>query len=256
MSVVFDAYAVYYDLLYQDKDYNTEIEFVDNLLAKHLVPKGGALLELGSGTGKHAEGFAKLGYMLHGVDMSPAMVEAANARKPVDLSEQMVFAVGDVRNVRVDKQFDAAISLFHVASYQITNTDLCAMFQTAAVHLKPGGVFLFDCWYGPAVLTDRPVVRVKRMHNDTVEVLRIAEPLMHPNENIVDVNYTVQVKQKGDERVNELREKHSMRYLFAPEVELLLGLAGMRLVERVEWLTGRQTGFESWAATFVAIKEK
>jgi len=254
MNKNFDSYSAYYDLLYRDKDYSAETQFVHALLAKHGVPVRGDLLELGCGTGKHAERFARLGYGLHGVDMSPAMVEAANARTPADVAEQLEFAVGDVRNVRLGKPFDAVISLFHVASYQITNADLGAMFKTAVAHLKPGGVFLFDCWYGPAVLTDRPVVRIKRMYNDDVEVLRIAEPVMHPNENIVDVNYTVLVRQKGVEQVSELRETHRMRYLFAPEVDLLLGQAGMRLVERMEWLSGKPTGFESWAATFVAVR--
>lgn len=255
MSAVFDAYAAYYDLLYQDKDYSAETQFVHDQLVKYGVPEKASLLELGCGTGKHAEGFARLGYRLRGVDMSQAMVNVANARKPADVAGQLEFAVGDVRDVRVDKSFDAVISLFHVASYQTTNTDLSSMFQTAAAHLKPGGVFLFDCWYGPAVLTDRPVMRVKRMHNEAIEVLRIAEPIMHVNENVVDVNYTVQVKKKGDERVFELHEKHSMRYLFTPEVELLLAQAGMRQVARVQWLTGKPTGFDSWAATFIAMKE-
>lgn len=250
----FDSYSAYYDLLYRDKDYSAETQFVHALLAKHGVSVRRNLLELGCGTGKHAEGLARLGYGLHGVDMSPAMVNAANARKPADVAERLKFAVGDVRDVRVGKPFDAVISLFHVASYQTTNADLGAMFQTAAAHLKPGGVFLFDCWYGPAVLTDRPAVRIKRMYNDDVEVLRIAEPVMHSNENVVDVNYTVLIKQKGVEQVSELRETHRMRYLFAPEVDLLLGQAGMRLVEQVEWLSGKPTGFESWAATFVAVR--
>jgi SAM-dependent methyltransferase len=254
MKGVFDVYAAYYDLLYQDKDYRAETQFVHVLLAKHGVRTGGKLLELGCGTGKHADAFARLAYRLQGVDLSPAMVEAANAGKRADVAEQLKFSVGDVRAVRMDQKFDAVISLFHVASYQITNADLRAMFQTAAEHLKPGGVFLFDCWYGPAVLADRPAVRIKRMHNDAIEVLRIAEPVMHPNENVVDVNYTVQVKQSGQERVSEFREQHRMRYLFAPEVELLLLQSGMRQLELVDSSTGKPTGFESWAATFVAVK--
>lgn len=253
MTRVFDAYAAYYDLLYKDKDYLGEAQFVRDLLSKNGAAVG-SILELGCGTGKHAEHLARLGYGVHGVDVSSAMVTAANVRKPADVAERLEFALGDVRDVRMGKPFDAVISLFHVASYQTTNADLGAMFTTAAAHLKPGGVFLFDCWYGPAVLTDRPVVRIKRMYNDDAEVLRIAEPVMHPNENIVDVNYTVLVRQKGMEQVSELRETHRMRYLFAPEVELLLGQAGMRLVERMEWLSGKTTGFESWAATFVAVR--
>jgi len=254
MSGVFDAYASYYDLLYQDKDYNAEATFVHNLLAKHGVPARGCLLELGCGTGKHADCFARLGYTILGVDMSPGMVTAANARKTADVAKQLQFEVGDVRDVRLDQLFDAVISLFHVASYQITNADLMAMFKTAATHLKPGGVILVDCWYGPAVLTDRPVVRVKRMSNATVEILRIAEPVMYPNENRVDVNYTVQVKQKEGGRLIELAEKHSIRYLFSPEVELMLELAGFSKVNRHGWMTENTTGFDSWTATFVGVK--
>lgn len=256
MSAVFDAYAAYYDLLYHDKNYQTESDFVHAQMTRHGVPTGGQILELGCGTGKHAECFARMGYTLHGVDMSPPMIDAANARKPADVAAQLKFTVGDVRDVRVAKQYDAVISLFHVASYQTTNTDLVAMFRTAEAHLKPGGVFLFDCWYGPAVLTDRPVVRVKRMSNETFDVMRIAEPVIYPNENKVDVNYTVQVKKKGAERVGEFSELHSMRYLFTPEVAMLLSQSGMNLVENLEWVTGCTSGFGSWTVTFIATKCK
>lgn len=253
MTRVFDAYAAYYDLLYKDKDYFGEAQFVLDLLNKHGIGTG-KILELGCGTGKHAEHLARLGYGVHGVDMSLAMVESANARKPAEFFDRLKFEVGDVRTAKVDGEFDAVISLFHVASYQIHNEDIAAMFRTAAAHLKAGGLFIFDCWYGPAVLTDRPTVRVKRMQGDTFDVLRLAEPAMHPNENVVDVNYTVQVTNKSDGRVTQFQETHRMRYLFAPEVQLFLELAGMRQVLMAEWLTGAVTGFDTWAATFVAVK--
>jgi len=251
MSEIFDGYAAYYDLLYQNKDYIAETHFVHKLLAKHGVPSKGELLELGCGTGKHAKGFAQLGYRLHGVDLSPAMVDTANARKPDDLVEKLSFAVGDVRDVRLGRKFDAVISLFHVVSYQITNIDLNAMFQTAADHLKPGGLFLFDCWYGPAVLSDKPEVRIKRMSDAKIVVLRIAEPVIHSNKNVVDVNYTVQVTNAQGE-MSTLIEKHQMRYLFSPEIDFLLENNGLKRVELVEWLTGNETGFKTWSATFVA----
>jgi SAM-dependent methyltransferase len=254
MNNIFDAYAEYYDLLYQEKGYEEEANYVHRLLVKHGVPAQGCLLELGCGTGKHADNFARLGYSVHGVDISPAMVQSANAAKQVDVAEQLQFSVGDARYVRVPRLFDAVVSLFHVTSYQTSNADLIAVFQTAAEHLKPGGVFIFDCWYGPAVLTDRPVVRVKRLHNERVELIRIAEPDMYPNENIVDVNYTVQVKKRGEEQVTSITEKHRIRYLFAPEVELMLNMVGLRQLERLKWLTENSTGFDSWFVLFSAVK--
>lgn len=255
MNSVFDAYAAYYDLLYKDKDYSTETHFVHELLVKHGVRENASLLELGCGTGMHAEEFARLAYRVHGVDLSPKMVEAANSRKLKEFVKQLEFAVGDLRTLDTGKTFDAVVSLFHVASYQITNVDISAMFKTAAKHLKPDGVFLFDCWYGPAVLTNRPVARTKRIGDGKIQVLRTAEPVMHPNENVVDVNYTVKVMGEGNEPVSEFHEKHRMRYLFSPEIELMLNLAGMRLVDCVEWLTADAPGFESWTATFVAAKD-
>ncbi|SVD34452.1 uncharacterized protein METZ01_LOCUS387306, partial [marine metagenome] len=204
-------------MLYQDKDYKREAKYIASLLGKNDITNG-SILELGSGTGKHAEEFAKMGFSVHGVDLSPEMVKQANQRGKNDFVNQLYFEIGDVRSFKIDKKFDAVISLFHVISYQLKNEDILAFFNTAAKHLKPNGVFIFDFWYGPGVLTDPPAVRQKRLENKDIEVLRIAEPVMYPNENVVDVNYCVHIKQKESGKVSELNETHKMRYLFIPEI--------------------------------------
>ena len=254
MSPVFDAYAAYYDLLYRDKDYAGEATFVCDLLHQYGITSG-SLLELGCGTGKHAEYLARLGYGIHGVDMSTAMIESARSRIPIELKEQLSFEVGDVRSVRVDCKFDAVISLFHVASYQTGNRDISAMFATAAEHLNPGGLFIFDFWYGPAVLTDRPAVRVKRMASDLFDVLRVAEPIMQPNNNIVEVNYIVLVFNHSDQRVKRINETHRMRYFFSPELRFLLEHTGFNVCAEVEWMTGMTMGFDTWSGVIVVIKQ-
>jgi len=50
-----DIYSQYYDLLYQDKDYVGEVKYVDNLIAKFSEGKSKTILDMGCGTGKHAE---------------------------------------------------------------------------------------------------------------------------------------------------------------------------------------------------------
>lgn len=255
MSQVFDAYAAYYDLLYRDKDYAAEAAFVGDLLQQHGGITSGSLLELGCGTGKHAEYLARLGYRIHGVDMSTAMIQSARSRIPADLKEQLSFEVGDVRTVRVGYKFDAVLSLFHVASYQTGNRDISAMFATAAEHLNPGGLFIFDFWYGPAVLTDRPIVRVKRMASDLFDVLRVAEPVMQPNDNIVEVNYTVFVINRSNQRVERINETHRMRYFFSPELHFLLEHTGFNVCAEVEWMTEMVMGLDTWSGVFVAVKQ-
>lgn len=251
MSQVFDAYATYYDLLYQDKDYVAEARFVHSILESQGVKKG-RLLELGCGTGKHAEQLARLGHSVHGIDLSPTMIQVANMRKPEDLDEKLVFEVGDARIVRPKGKFDAVISLFHVVSYQTTNVDLSAMFNTVSAHLNVGGIFIFDCWYGPAVLATTPTVRVKRMSGNGYQVLRVAEPVIHPNENVVDVNYQILVTQEDSQTTQNIQETHRMRYLFLPEISNIMSMSDLDLVRACEWGTGIELGFGTWCATIVA----
>ena len=253
---VFDAYAAYYDLLYRDKDYAGEAAYVHGLLQRH-APGAHDILELGCGTGGHAVELARCGYNVTGVDMSSAMVERAQART-AGLPQEMFsgpasrpgFSQGDLRDYRADRRYDAVLALFHVMSYQTSNADLRAAMQTVAANLEPKGIFVFDCWYGPGVLTDPPVTRVRRLSGDGVAITRIAEPAHLPNENRVDVHYEVLVEgPAGNERIHET---HPMRYLFVPEVDLLLEGAGLHRLAVEEWVTGAAPTMATWNACFVA----
>jgi SAM-dependent methyltransferase len=251
---VFGDYARYYNLLYRDKDYQAEAEFVHELLKKY-APTTKSILELGCGTGKHAEQLVKWGYEVCGVDLSADMLAQAEARSqhlPPEQSAQLEFHQGDIRNFRLHRQFDAVISLFHVFSYQTTNQDLQAAFATAKAHLKPGGVLIFDCWYGPGVLSDRPTVRVKRLDDEEINVTRIAEPLLNVNENLVTVNYQVLIKNSTTQQTSELQESHQMRYLFKPEIDLLLQYYQLELIAYGEWMTNRIPNDKTWNIYAVA----
>lgn len=256
MSKVFDSYARYYDLLYRDKDYAAEAEYVASHITKH-APNAKRILELGCGTGAHAEHLARMGYTVHGVDMSEAMLARAAERKatlPADVSARLSFSLGDVRAVRTGETYDAVISLFHVMSYQTANDDLKAAFATAAEHLLSGGVFLFDFWYGPAVLTQKPGVRVRRLEDDEIKVTRIAEPVMHENMNVVDVNYTVFIEEKTTGKVQQVKETHAMRYLFLPEMRVFsAGRFNMPLSHA--WMSNEQLSVDAWAGFQLLLRD-
>ena len=250
---VFNAYSRYYDLLYRDKDYAGEAQYVRELIVQN-APHACSVLDLGCGTGRHDLLLAQLGYQVTGVDRSEEMLAVAASRlssHPGHLPS-VAFVHGDIRTVRLGRTFDAVVSLFHVMSYQTGNDDLAAAVATARAHLSPGGVFIFDCWYGPAVLTDRPAVRVKRLEDESIVVTRIAEPALHENDNQVEVDYQVFIRSKETGMVNELHETHRMRYLFHPEVSCFLEEAGMEIVSAGEWLTGRRPGFDTWGVCYVA----
>jgi SAM-dependent methyltransferase len=243
---VFGEYSRYYDLLYADKDYAGEAAYVAKLI-RAVRPAAQSILDLGCGTGRHARELAALGFTVTGVDRSAEMVAVARGIP----AENVSFFEGDIGTVRLGRRFDVVSSLFHVFSYQTTNAALSAAFATARAHLDEGGLLIFDVWYGPAVLSDRPAVRVKRLGDDDLEIVRVAEPTLQADRNTVDVDFEVLIRDRRTGATSRITEQHSMRYLFGPEVEAFAAAAGMKLLRSEEWLTGKPPSFDTWGVVFV-----
>ena len=232
--MVFNAYAAYYDLLYKEKDYQAEAEYIHRLIQQN-CPGAKTILELGCGTGQHAIEFSRLGYQVVGVDLSAEMVARANGKNISNAH----FECGDIRNVRLDAKYDVIVSLFHVMSYQTENKDLSDVFKTAQKHLNPNGVFIFDCWYGPGFLTDLPATRQKEIESANIHVHRTSTSQIDYHNNTVDVHFEVSVKHKESKEEDIIRETHKMRYLFIPELHFFA--EPMKLVGVYDWLSEELT---------------
>ena len=236
---MFDSYSRYYDRLYRDKDYRGETDAIVRRLKRRGVTRGN-LLEFGSGTGKHGRLLAAAGYQVHGIERNADMAALAAQ------GNGFTCEPGDIRTTRVGQRFDAVLSLFHVISYQTTNADLHAVFARSAEHLAPGGLFLFDCWYSPAVYAQRPSVRVKRMADEDVEIVRLAEPVIHANENRVDVRYTLFATDRASGAIQTLQVTHPMRHFSLPELDLLAQAHGFTRIDAGELLTGDEPSESTW----------
>lgn len=244
---VFNTYSRYYDLLYYDKDYAAEVEYIDRLLQRHGVT-GSELLEFGSGTGKHGRLLAQRGYHVTGIERSADMVALAEQTGGFQCQ------VGDIATVKLGRTFDALLSLFHVISYQVCNEAVQAVFARAAEHLLPGCLFIFDVWYSPAVYAQRPSVRVKRLVGDGLHMTRIAEPQNYPNENRVNVNYQIFAQQQASNKMEILSESHPMRHFSLPELDLFAQMSGFERVGAEEFLTGNTPSEETWGVCIVMRK--
>lgn len=243
----FNAYSTYYDLLYHDKDYEAEVEYITNLLHRFGF-KGFDILEFGSGTGKHGRLFAQRGYQVTGIELSAEMV-AKSETIPGFSCQQ-----GDICSLKLGRTFDAVLSLFHVVSYQTTNEAVQAVFARAAEHLEVGGLFIFDVWYSPAVYYQKPEIRVKRISDEAIEITRIAEPILYPNENRVDVNYTIFACDLVSGAVETMTEMHPMRHFSLPELDMLAWISGFEIVGAEEFLTGNKPSEESWGVCLILRK--
>jgi len=247
-----NLYSQYYDLLYKDKDYMKEVEFITTSIKNH-NPNAKSILDLGCGTGKHAELFCSKNYSVHGVDLSKDMLDIAKERR-IGKENKLNFTHSNIQNLELNKRFDVVVSLFHVMSYQNSNEELIKAFKVAKEHLKDDGIFIFDFWYGPAVLTDLPTARVRRLENDKIKITRIAEPIIHCQENIVDVNYDIFIEDKITENIIKKKELHKMRYFFDTELEIICEKVGFKIERKLEWLSEKTPSFNSWNVVWIVKK--
>jgi SAM-dependent methyltransferase len=91
------------------------------------------VLELGSGGGNNAS-HLKREFKLTLVDPSERMLEMSRALNP-----ECIHIPGDMRTVRLGRAFDA-VFIHDAVDYMTTEADLRAALETAAIHLRPGGV--------------------------------------------------------------------------------------------------------------------
>lgn len=251
--MVFDEYAKYYDLLYRDKDYDAEAEYINQLIRRH-YSSANTILDLGCGTGKHAELLTEKGYYVHGIDVSDGMLKQAFKR--AERNDNLKFSLSNIQDFNLGKKFDVITALFHVMSYQESDEKVNKVLKNAYNHLHENGILVFDCWYGPAVLTEKPEVRVKRLENDEIVVTRIAEPLMRENDNIVEVNYDIFIKNKKSKNFIELRENHIMRYFFKNEIDRFLINSDFKFIECFEFMSNKEIGKCTWGVCVVCKKLK
>jgi len=252
---VFQRYSAYYDLLYRDKDYAAEAAYIGQTL-RAASPRLRSVLELGSGTGKHGRLLAALGLEVFGVERSAHMVEQARrAVAQTGVAGSFACTMGDARTVALGRTFDSVISLFHVVSYQTTNEEVLQTFATAHKHVEEGGFFFFDCWHGPAVLRERPVVRVKRVEDESTRLTRIAEPVLDSNACTVTVNYTVIAEGKQSGHVETFGESHHMRYFFPTEISLIAAQVGFTRRKSEEFLTRCPPSEHTWGGRVPDAKD-
>lgn len=115
-------YALAYDYLYKDKDYEKECDFIGRVFKK-FSGRVETILDLGCGTGGHALILAKRGYEVLGVDCSQEMLDIA-ITKAGKRNLSIEFIRDDITDIRLHRKFDAVISMFAVMSYQTTNSAL------------------------------------------------------------------------------------------------------------------------------------
>jgi SAM-dependent methyltransferase len=133
---LYDELSEWFPLLSPPEEYAEEAELYRRVLTETLGSPPREVLELGSGAGSNAS-HMKAAFRMLLVDKSPGMLAVSRALNP-----DCEHVEGDMRNVRLGRQFDA-VFVHDAVMYLTSESDLAAAMATAFVHCRPGGVVLF-----------------------------------------------------------------------------------------------------------------
>ena len=130
----------YYHLLYQHRDEEEALQFI-NTLINYLKPqKGSAMVDVACGKGRHSKALADMGFDVTGIDLSAASIEEALQ----DEDEHLHFYQHDMRLPFWINYFHYAFNFFTSFGYFKTRREHDNAIRTIAQSLVPGGIFVID----------------------------------------------------------------------------------------------------------------
>lgn len=125
------------------KDYPREAAFLDEVFRRHGTGIA-RVLDIACGPGHHILELARLGYACCAADIDPEMLQevqhsAASRGLSVDT------CAVDIRDLRLNERFDAALNLFYSFQNVLFSTDEQRhFFRNVAASLRPGGLFVIE----------------------------------------------------------------------------------------------------------------
>jgi SAM-dependent methyltransferase len=135
-----DVIARFYDAVYAHVRDGVDNEWYLDRMAR----AGGAVLEIGVGTGRLFAEARRRGLDVWGIDVSPAMIERCREKlAPVDRERVQV---ADAVSFQTDRRFALVCAPFRVLSHVYDAADQLRLLDTVHDCLQPGGAFLFDLY--------------------------------------------------------------------------------------------------------------
>lgn len=223
-SSQFDAYAAFYDLLYKDKNYKGEAEYISKLINRFLKKDKAetSVLDLACGTGKHLFELASEGYgSLSGSDISSSMIEIARKNATAKGKNVTFYNHSFQESDKISSRFDIVLSMFSAFNYLTTYADQSKTLNNISTLLNHGGLFIFDYWNGCAVTEMYSPVKVLRKSEGSAEILRISETKLNLIEQSATVKFNCNYFQ-DNKRMADFQETHHLHYYYFSEMRNLL----------------------------------
>ena len=130
----------YYHLLYQHRDEEEALLFIQTLINYLNPEKGSTMVDVACGKGRHSKALADMGFDVTGIDLSGASIEEAK----LDETDTLHFYQHDMRLPFRINYFQYAFNFFTSFGYFKTRREHDNAIRTIALSLQPAGIFVID----------------------------------------------------------------------------------------------------------------
>ena len=142
----------YYHLLYNNRDEEEALSFIQNITQFLQIQKGSRIADIACGRGRHTRVLANLGMVVSGFDLSEnSILWAKNQHVP-----NTSFKVHDIRKEYDETDFDLALNLFTSFGYFESYDEELLTLKNIFKMLKPGAWFVQDYLNGAFFLNQMP----------------------------------------------------------------------------------------------------
>ena len=166
-------YSSIYDIITSHKDYAKEVESLLSFLKPQLREK--KILSIGCGTGNHEKIISNSEIKVFGIDISPEMLEKANAKKIIN---QLEFGLNYNEALKFfgDDKFNCIISLFNCINCLSDITSLKKFISEIYSNLDNESCFFFEAWNGEECLLYPPKIVSRKYKSNDYSITRVAKP--------------------------------------------------------------------------------
>jgi SAM-dependent methyltransferase len=220
-------YAWAFDLII-DRPVEKECGVIAAWLVGREIPPGAEILDAGCGTGRYSRELARRGYIVHGVDLSPELIEVAKGTVG-DRSGGVSFAVADILAPAAARY--AAILCRGVLNDIIDDSRRDAVFAAFAHALRPNGALILDVREWGASLerkTREPLFR-KRVSTDRGELTFTSVTELDAEHRLLLISERHELVERGDQRVSHYQ--FVMRCWEREELNTLFARHGFRYIQ-------------------------
>ena len=249
----FKKYAQHYDLLYRDKNYQNEAEYIQELIKEYVDKPLDSieLLDLACGTGRHIQEFSRLGLSVDGSDLSADMVSVAKKNAEKNIIKSSFYNESFQTSGRIKKKYEVVLAMFSAINYLIDYDDFSLALSNIKSLLKHDGIFIFDFWNGNAVLNSYSPAREKRVQGDNRSIVRTSNTTLDRVEQIATINFDFELFE-SNQAISKFSEVHKIRYFFPREMEDLLRANKFEVIWRCPFLeANREIDPNDWNLTYI-----